>query len=290
METKTQITVSTTVKVPVAKAWEVWSTPHHIMKWNNASDDWHTPAATNDLRTGGKFSATMAAKDGSMSFEFGGVYSNVETHKVIEYSMSDGRFVSVQFTDLGKETKVVETFDAESQNPVEMQRDGWQAIMNNFKKYAESLAVMSKLRFEILIKAPVDKVYKLMLEDASYRIWTAPFNPGSYFKGSWKKGTKILFLGPDGKGNEGGMVSEIAENIPNKFVSIHHLGILKDGKEILNGPEVEGWGDALENYTFAPKGDSTLLNIEVDTNEEYKAMFEGMWPKALQVLKEICEK
>lgn len=132
------ITVETTVKAPVEKVWQLWSQPEHITKWNSASEDWHTPRAENDLRQGGKFSARMEARDGSIGFDFGGVYDEVKTNEVIAYTIGDGRKVKVTFSPNGKETKVVETFEAESTNPVEMQRGGWQAILDNFKKYAES--------------------------------------------------------------------------------------------------------------------------------------------------------
>lgn len=139
METKnTQaITVESTVQAPVEKVWRYWSEPAHITKWCQASEDWHAPAADNDLREGGKFTTTMAAKDGSMSFDFGGVYTSVITHKLIEYTMGDGRKVSVSFSSDGNQTTVTETFDPEDTNPLEMQRGGWQAILDNFKKYTE---------------------------------------------------------------------------------------------------------------------------------------------------------
>lgn len=139
METKqtTVITVETTVNVPVHKAWEYWNKPEHITQWSYASDDWHTPWAKNDLRDGGSFSSRMEARDGSMGFEFGGVYDAVKEHEYIEYTMSDGRKVKINFIPEGNKTYVVESFDAESENPVEMQKEGWQAIMDNFKKYAE---------------------------------------------------------------------------------------------------------------------------------------------------------
>jgi len=140
METKerTSVTVETTVKAPVEKVWKYWNEPEHIKKWAYASDDWHAPKAENDLKKDGKFKTTMAAKDGSMSFDFEGVYSNVQLHKVIEYAMSDGRKVKITFSPQGNETVVTETFDAESENPVEMQRGGWQAILDNFRKHTES--------------------------------------------------------------------------------------------------------------------------------------------------------
>jgi len=140
METqqRTSITVETTVNAPVSKVWDYWGKPEHITRWCQASDDWHAPHAENDLRTGGKFTTTMAAKDGSASFDWGGVYSKVVDHKSIDYTMEDGRKVSIVMSDLGNSTKIVETFDAESENPIEMQRGGWQAILDNFKKYVES--------------------------------------------------------------------------------------------------------------------------------------------------------
>lgn len=286
----TKITIETTVKVNVQKAWEVWSAPHHITQWSFASPDWHTPKAENDLRVGGKFTSTMAAKDGSVSFDFGGTYTKVDLNKTIEYTLEDNRTVQIEFTDLSTETRIVETFDAESQNPVEMQRAGWQAILDNFKNYTESLAKLTKMKFDISINAPVEKVFQLMLADATYRLWTAPFHPGSYFKGSWEKGSKMLFLGPDGKGSEGGMVSQIAENIPNKYISIEHLGIVQGDTEITTGPEVAAWAGSHENYAFESKNGRTVVSVELDMQNEYKGMFEDMWPKSLQILKEICEK
>lgn len=135
---KTVITVESTVNAPVEKVWEFWGKPEHITKWSNASDDWHTPTAENDLRTGGKFSSRMEAKDGSMGFDFGGVYDEVRNNEYIAYTMGDGRKVNVTFAPQGNSTKITESFEAESMNPVEMQQAGWQAILNNFKKYTES--------------------------------------------------------------------------------------------------------------------------------------------------------
>lgn len=137
-QSKTVITVEATINSPIEKVWHYWTEPEHITKWNSASDDWHTPWAKNDLRTGGNFSSRMEAKDGSMGFEFGGVYDEVREHEYIEYTMGDGRKVKVHFTPEGKSTKVTESFEAEDTNPVEMQQGGWQAILDNFKKYTEA--------------------------------------------------------------------------------------------------------------------------------------------------------
>lgn len=131
------ITVKTTVEAPVSKVWEYWNKPEHITKWCSATEEWHTPTATNDLRTGGSFTSRMEAKDGSMGFDFGGIYDEVREHEYIAYTMGDGRKVQVKFTGNGNTTTIEESFDAESMNPVEMQRAGWQAILDNFKKYTE---------------------------------------------------------------------------------------------------------------------------------------------------------
>jgi len=135
-----KITVSETVEAPVRQVWKCWTDPGDITRWNSASEDWHTPWAENDLRPGGKFLSRMEARDGSMGFDFGGVYDEVRLHERIEYTMDDGRQVVVTFNDQWDRTVVTETFDAEFANPEEMQRKGWQAIMTNFKKYVESRA------------------------------------------------------------------------------------------------------------------------------------------------------
>ena len=135
---KTVITVETNVNAPVGKVWKYWTEPDHITKWSFASDDWHSPWAKNDLRTGGAFSSRMEAKDGSFGFDFGGVYDDVQDKKYISYTMGDGRKVEIWFKPSGNTTSVVESFEAESENSVELQKTGWQAIMDNFKKYVES--------------------------------------------------------------------------------------------------------------------------------------------------------
>ena len=132
------ITIEALIHAPVEKVWEAYITPEHITKWNHASDDWHSPSAEVDLRPGGKFSSRMEAKDGSAGFDFGGVYDEVEENKLIAYTMGDGRKARVNFMEEGDSTKITVAFDAEGTNPEEMQRAGWQSILDNFKKYVES--------------------------------------------------------------------------------------------------------------------------------------------------------
>ncbi|MNS27651.1 hypothetical protein D3C72_596040 [compost metagenome] len=133
------ITVETTVHSPIEKVWEYWTEPQHITRWNNASEDWHVPKAENDLKVGGTFLTRMEAKDGSFGFDFSGVYDDVRINEFISYTIGDGRKVTITFISQENGTKVIETFDAETTNSVEMQKAGWQAILDNFKKYSENL-------------------------------------------------------------------------------------------------------------------------------------------------------
>jgi hypothetical protein len=150
---------------------------------------------------------------------------------------------------------------------------------------------MRTLHFSAVINAPKEKVWHAMLDDASYREWTKAFNPGSYYKGSWEKGSKILFLGPDPvTGKEGGMVSRIAECAPYEFVSIEHQGIVKDGVEDTTSEEAKKWSPAFENYTFKEKDGATELLVDLDSQDEFAEMFSAMWPEGLKKLKEMAER
>lgn len=133
------ITISTTIQASIEKVWDCWTLPEHIVNWNFASPDWHAPAAENDLREGGEFIFTMAARDGSVAFDFNGIYTLVDPHKLIEYRIADGRKVCVQFLPEANHVVVTETFETENENSAEMQEAGWQAILDNFKNYVEQL-------------------------------------------------------------------------------------------------------------------------------------------------------
>jgi uncharacterized protein YndB with AHSA1/START domain len=140
MQTDTKaIAVETVINAPIEKVWNNWTDPKHITQWCNASDDWHAPYADNDLKVDGKFKTTMAAKDGSFSFDFEGVYTKVEPNKTLEYTMLDGRKVWIVFSTEGSQTKVIETFETENTHPVEVQRGGWQAILDSFKRHTEAI-------------------------------------------------------------------------------------------------------------------------------------------------------
>lgn len=285
---KTLITVKTSVNAPVEKVWKYWTDPKHIVHWNFASDDWHTPRAENELRVGSKFMSRMEAKDGSSGFDFIGEYTKLIQHKLIEYKIADGRAVQVLFYGDGDKTTITENFESEQTNPVDIQRQGWQAILNNFKKYVESRNKLKVLHFDIIINAKAEKVYNTMFNESSWREWTSAFNPDSRFIGKWDKGSRIQFVGTDQNGKVGGMSSIIKENIPYRFVSIEHLNMIEDGKEVTGVDN--SWSGAMENYTFSEINGATTLFVELDSSEEFMDYFNTTWPKALNILKSICER
>lgn len=136
--TKSKIRIEAIISAAPQKVWTYWTNPEHIIKWNFASDDWHCPRAVNDLTVGGKYGARMEAKDGSFGFDFEAIYNEVIDQKKLTYTMEDGRKVTTDFEKVGDKTKVTTVFDAEMENSEEMQKAGWQAILNNFKKYVEA--------------------------------------------------------------------------------------------------------------------------------------------------------
>lgn len=137
MNTRT-ITITVEINAPVSKVWELYTQVKHIKNWNYASEDWHTPRAENDLRVNGKFSSRMEAKDGSFGFDFGGTYTQIDENKLIAYTLGDDRKVQITFTEGQFGTIVTIIFEAEQTNSLDLQKSGWLAILNNFKKYVES--------------------------------------------------------------------------------------------------------------------------------------------------------
>ena len=150
---------------------------------------------------------------------------------------------------------------------------------------------MEKLNFSISIDAPKEKVWNALWEDANYRNWTAAFHEGSYAQtDNWKVGTKVLFLGPDGSGGSGGMVSKVAANRPNEFMCFEHLGEVKNGVEDTTSDKVKVWAGAMENYTLTETDGKTTVAVELDIDAAYKDYFVKTWPVALQRLKDLAEK
>ncbi|CAN5452749.1 hypothetical protein BH09BAC3_BH09BAC3_14820 [soil metagenome] len=285
METQTmKITVEAMVDANVKKVWEYWTKPAHIIKWNFASDDWHCPKAENDLRVSGKMSTRMEAKDGSFGFDFDVIYDEVVEHQKIGYTMADGRVAITHFEDLGEATKVTTTFDAEKENSVELQKGGWQAILDNFKRYAEG---KKKLEYKINIAANKQKVWDTMLAPTTYKEWVNSAWPGSFFEGEWKEGNNLRFITADGSGT----LATLLEHKPYEYSFAKHIAILNAGGiEDRDSELAKGWIGITEAYTFTEKNGATELKVEINTNPDWAKMFDDGWPTALSKLKEICER
>lgn len=286
---RTLVNVQTVVKLPVGKVWELWTDPWHIIHWNQASEEWHTARAENDIKKNGRFSYRMEARDGSAGFDFSGEYRKVTKYKSIESFLDDSRKVSITFNEDNGETHISESFEAEETFPVEYQKEGWQSILDNFKKYAEVSQRFTVTHFEIVIDKPVEKVFSTMLEKGTYQAWTSVFNSTSRFEGSWQKGSKILFLGDEENGSTSGMVSWIKDYQTNKSVRIEHQGSIKNGEEIISGIETDTWKGSIESYSFKALNDKTLLSVDFDSVMEFDSYFSETWPEALRKLKLLCE-
>ena len=293
MTNSIKITVQATIDADLTTVWNSYTNPEHITKWNFASEDWQCPYATNDLRVGGKYSARMEARDGSFGFDFEAIYDEIVEKEKIVYTMTDGRQATVHFKGSDFRTEVSIVFDAETENSVELQKGGWQAILNNFKNYCESKpSKMKKLEFKIELNSSAEKAFNTMLglkDISTYEKWTSEFNPTSTYEGSWVEGSKILFIGIGEGGKRGGMVSRISKNVPDQFISIEHYGILDGEIEITSGPQVERWAGGFENYSFREEGGNTIITVEIDVVDEFIDYFQNTYPKALDKLKEVIE-
>lgn len=167
--------------------------------------------------------------------------------------------------------------------------------LQNLKEILElqKTAAMEKLKFQIQINAPIEKVYKTMLgidNIKTYEQWTETFNATSTYEGNWEKGSKIRFVGTGENGKRGGMLSEVVENVPNQFVSVRHYGLVQNDQEITEDPEVEKWANGYENYSFEESNGTTTVTVDLDAIKDFVDYMNTSYPKALEKLKEICEK
>jgi uncharacterized protein YndB with AHSA1/START domain len=282
------ITIQAIINAPIQKVWDNFTQPEHICKWNAASDSWHTTKATNDLQVGGKFCYTMAAKDGSFSFDFEATYTEVNAPYGFKSILGDGRYFETQLLETEGGIIIKEIFEPETENSADMQRSGWQSILNHFKNYAEEKIT---LRFDAMIQAPVEKVFTLMFAEETYSEWAKIFNPTSYCIGDWQKGSLMKFLGTDEEGKAGGMITKVAERIENQCLLLEHIGVIKDGEELLEGPAVDAFKGAREQYYYAAfSADTTALQVVMDSTGEWDEYFMSTWPTALEKIKEICER
>lgn len=282
--TETKITVEVNINAPVEKVWQLWTNPVDITNWNSPSPEWHIPKAENDLRVGGKFLSRMEAKDGSFGFDFGGEYNEVNPNELIVYTLDDGRKVENVFIDDDKKTKVSVTFDAETENSLQQQQEGWQAILDSFKQYAEKTEL---LEFTIQINTDKKKVWEVMLDPITYKEWSNAGWEGSSYIGNWVEGENLKFVSPSGEGT----VATLVSHKPYDFSHAKHVAVLlKDGTEDRESELAKGWVGIHESYTFTEKQGVTTLKVLITSANEWVSMFTAGWPVALKKLKEICER
>lgn len=279
----TKITIEALVNAGVERVWDSFNNPTAITKWNQASPDWHCPSAENDLRVGGKLKSRMEAKDGSFGFDFEAVYDEVDPNKKITYTMGDGRKATTTFEPVENGTKLTTCFDAETQNSIELQQAGWQAILNSFKQYVES---RKELHFSIDINASKQKVWDTMLQQDTYKMWTAVAWSGSRYEGEWKQGSEIKFMGEQ----DAGTLALIEVCNPTNYLLARHIAIINaDGSLDTTSEMAREWTGAKEAYQFTEQHGVTILKVTIETFEKWAGMFEEGWPKAVGKLKELCE-
>lgn len=284
-----QIVITTTLKAPLKTVWNCYTHPIHIIHWNNASEDWHTTFAEADMRQGGKFLSRMEAKDGSAGFDFTGTYTQVKPHSILAYELADSRKVEVLFEETTKDIAVTVTFDAENENPIDMQKAGWYTILSNFKAYTENPATRNMLHFDVKIECAIEMVFAKMFEKKTYNAWAGVFEQGSTFKGDWQRGSQMHFVYADEDEEEQGLIAKVRENIPNRFISLEYIGLVQNSQEVFEGEDVEDWEGALENYSFRAKENATIVSVDLDSTEDFVPFLKSTWPKALAKLKELCE-
>lgn len=186
-----RITIETIVSKPVDQVWEMWTLPIHIMQWNNASDDWFTPSAENNLIEGGRFNYKMAARDGSYSFDFSGTYNEVIIGKKIAYTLDDDRKTIIEFIEEDGKVKIVETFEAEEHYSLEKQRAGWQAILDNFNRYVSAASHQPLVKTQMLIRKPIQEVFEAFVNpEITTRFWftksSGRLNKGQHVRWEWE--------------------------------------------------------------------------------------------------------
>lgn len=282
-----KITVSTIVNCNRDKAWRIWNDPFAIREWHTASPDWHTPRAVNNLKEGQTFSYRMESLDGTNGFDMEGQYTRIVQRNLIEYTMADGRQVSIAFEEKDGKTYITEIFDPENVNPAELQRQGWQNILDNYKARAEKETELCPLHYEILIGVRPALVYRTMTDSKQFRVWASAFCEGSYFEGSWQKDAEIRFLATNERGEKAGMIGRVIENIINEYILIRYSRSFDESKE--HDSSSERWNGAKEIYRFQSKGEKTLLKVDLTVLPEYKNFFNKTWPAALEKIKELSE-
>ncbi|MFN3529715.1 MAG: SRPBCC domain-containing protein [Bacteroidia bacterium] len=278
------------LQLPAAQAWRSFTQPAHIINWNFAHESWHCPTAENNLQAGGHFKYHMAARDGSGSFDFEGQFEQIEHRQRIAYHLNDSRKVEFRIEPTDSGIRVWHNFEAATDHDAEQQRQGWQAILDQFALYTASLEPLVEMHFEHDYPIAPEELCNMMFSDKGYREWTKPFNANSHFEGVWETGASMRFLGVDGDGTVGGMLSKIRLFEAGKQVCIVHEGDIQKGQEVRFDQSVAQWAGAEENYYFEPMEGGTRLRVMAEVAPQFESWMQEFWPPALQKLHQMCEK
>jgi uncharacterized protein YndB with AHSA1/START domain len=283
------ISVSVRLQLPPQMVWKLWNDPAQMVRWNAASDDWHTPVADNDLRVGGKLQTRMEARDGSFGFDFEAVYEVVDAPNRLVYRLGDGRGVELDLRAEGEETVLTQRFEPEKEFPVELQQQGWQAILDNFKRWAEAYRGVTAVHFAQEVRMAPSALAELMLQELPYRYWTAVFDPSSHYVGDWKEGSTVDFLCDLPDGRQRGTRALVANFRPGQYIRLVHQGLVEGDTFINSGAEAEAWLGLNEIYSFSPREYGCLLTVDVDVPEKYADYLTTQWPLALARIRELAE-
>ena len=278
------ISISVTIKSDIHTVWKSFTETKHIVNWYFASPDWHAPTAEHDFNNGGKFSIRMEAWDESFGFDYTGTYDKIVDFKEVVYTLDDGRKVDTSFMQTGDEIVVSQDFQADEGIDVEMQRMGWQGILNQLKKYVESKTVVFEVEADI--NASADTVWDCLTKNEIYKKWSKAFSPNSEFKGDWDKGKHIDYI-DIGKGGTRALVEGVELN---KFIQQRHIATITAENEIdTKSDSAKHWIGTIENYTLKDIGGAIRFTVHIECHEQFREFIESSWNTAILDFKRVCE-
>ncbi len=278
-----KIKIETKINAPISTVYQVNSIAKHLKRWNYASPGWYNPDATIDFRVGGNFVVKYGSDDGKNDFDLGGKYTLIENNKVIEYLMGDDRLVRIDFEDLEDKTKVVLEFDAENENPLEMQKEGWSNILDNMKLYSEKISNQdyAYLEKEILIQTTQQKLWNVLTNPELYKQWSKVWDEYSRMEcDELKIGNKIRFLGSEGWG---------MESVIRVFRPYDAITYIVENDIKNNEISPSTWAEFEETYLIDEFGDQVKLRIFVECTKATQDMMSQKWDEALSIISALSQ-
>lgn len=286
-----KITISTTIQASPKQVFDTYLNPEDNKRWNIAGGGWSTGNANIEPVVGGRSEVEYKSDNGKNDFMFGGTFTEIIPNSKISYTMAfpgiPDRNAEVLFTEIDGSTKVMIIFDGEDQNSEERQKEGWSAILANFKRHVERKANSKNavILLNTTINASAKKIWHIMLDKDGYKNWTSAFCEGSYYEGEMKYNEKIRFLSPGGSG----LNSVVKVCIPFWQVSFEHLGAINKGVDDFDSPDFRGWKGARETYTLTEVDGVTNLEIYQEVNTQEDDVFTKMWEQAFVNIRKLAE-